>query len=202
MTNTTYADLATLRTYPGIPAAGEDAYLQSLLNAAAGMVDGWCNTTFVSSNVALEKHNGTGSRYLQLRRRPVLSVSTVELDGTTYSSDAYEIDYEHGQIIIPDDDEDSRNPRIWRSANAMRIGWPLGTQNIAVSYSHGHSAVPDEVTVATCQVASGLYLSGKRQGVQSESLGPRSISYGTASQSMPATAKHLLDRYRIYEVGI
>lgn len=200
MSDTTYATVTTLRSYPGIPASGEDTYLQSLLNAAAGLVDGWCNTTFVSTTATAETHDGTGSRFLHLLHRPVISVTTVTLDTSTLSTDAYEIDYAQGTLVIPYDSEDERNPRIWRRSGGDNDGWPVGTRNIAVTYTYGYSAVPDGVSTATCMIAAGLYQDGQRRGVSAESLGPRSITYDKAQGGLPPAAAMLLQRYVEHEV--
>lgn len=200
MADTTYATVDDdLRLFDGIPASGEATYLQLLLNAAAGMADAYCNTRFESVAVT-EVHDGTGNRFLKLRHRPVLSVTSVTLDDSAISSDSYEIDYDSGRLVVPEYDEDSRNPRIWREPSAAKPGWPRGTQNISVVYNYGHAATPDDVRAAVCMIAAGLYQDGQRRGVSAESMGPRSLTY-KAHQALPVAAMQLLDRYRQYYIG-
>jgi hypothetical protein len=201
MPNTTYATLADLRTHAGIPATGEDALLQALLNTAAEVVDGYCNTTFVSTTITLEMHDGAGSRWLYLRHRPVISITEIQLVGAAISTDAYELDTDEGCAIIPhyDEDEEGRNPRLWRRSGGDVDGWPTGTRNIGVTYVYGHSTIPDGLSIATCMIAAALYQGGQRRGVTSESLGPRTVAY-SAAESIPSVARVMLDKYREYEV--
>jgi len=198
MVDTTYATLADLRTHAGMPAATEDTLLQALLNAAASMVDGYCNTAFVATTVTLELHDGDGGRFLQLRHRPVISVTTVELDGSTLDDDSYEIDTAQGWLVIPEYDAETANPRIWRGGSGS--AWPLGTRNIGVTYIYGYSAVPAAVSAATCMIAAALYQSGQRRGISAKSLGPLSYTFREDAH-FPHEASALLDRYREYEVA-
>lgn len=199
MANTTYATLTDLKTHAGMPATGEDTLLQALLNAAASMVDGYCNTTFVSTTATLELHDGDGGRFLQLRHRPVISVATVELDGSAISSDEYEIDNAQGWLVIPEYDAETVNPRIWRGGEGTGC-WPRGTRNIGITYAYGYATVPDAVSVATCMVAAALYQSGQRRGVSAKQLGPLSYTF-TSDQHFPSAARAALERYREFEVA-
>jgi hypothetical protein len=208
--------LTDLRQHQGIPATGQDAFLQDLINAAAALVDGWCNTAFVETTVTNEMHDGAGGRFLKLKHRPVISVTSVALDTSAISTDAYEVDTEQGELIIPFvahsfeneltlNETAYRNIRVWRNEGRDQLGWPMGTRNIAVSYTYGYSSVPNGVGTACCMVAAGLYQAGQRRGISAETLGPRSIAYGARGllevQGFPDSARMLLERYREYDLG-
>lgn len=199
MANTTYQTLDLLRAYSGVPASGEDVYLQALLNAAAEAVDSYCNTRFVSTSVTAEQHDGDGGRWLKLRHRPVLSVTSVTIDGATIDSSTYEVNLEEGYLIIPEIDETNRDPRVWRSGSTP--GWPRGARNIAVTYSYGYSGdIPPDVVAATSMIAAALYQENQRRGIQSEQAGPYSATY-LQQAGLPSGARMLLDRYRQPELG-
>jgi hypothetical protein len=195
--DTTYAQLTDLRLFAGVPTDG-DELLQLILNTAAGLVDDYCNTTFVPTTVIDEVHDGTGTQYILLLHRPVVSVTSVKIDDVELASDSYEVAKREGHIVMPDITDEDRNPRIWRSCQSAQ--WPRGERNIKVTYSYGYSSVPEAVKMATCLTAATMYQSNLRQGIASESRGPRSVSYSPAHNGVPSSARQALDRYRESEV--
>jgi len=197
---TTYLLLADLRAYAGVPATGEDAYIQALLDAAAEQVDSYCNTRFASTAITLDLHDGDGSRFLKLRHRPVIAVSDVQLAGASIDSALYVVDLAQGYIVLPVLTSDyPRDPRVWRGDTPQ--GWPRGNQNIGVSYTYGYATVPADVIVATGMIAAALYQDNARRGVQSESAGPYSTTYIQGAEGLPLSTRRLLHRYIEHELG-
>jgi hypothetical protein len=65
-----------LKTYLGVPQDRDPARWDALRVAAEAVVKGWCKREFESKTYT-EYLAGTGSRFLVLRHRPVISVTSV-----------------------------------------------------------------------------------------------------------------------------
>lgn len=210
---TAYATLADLRTHPGIPASGSDALLQACLDAAAAAIDYHCTGLEHSDEyfkvgghtVTAEKHSGRRTRQIRLRRRPVLTITSVEVDGSVFDSTLYELSEDGGGgwlETVDWTDTDGYNPRIWRGDSSEKFVWPEGTNNIEVTYTYGYSAIPDKVKKACAMLAKQIYDTEIRNGVSAESNGPVSKSYTSfAGFSIPNLVASLLAPYVQLEVG-
>lgn len=185
---TSYLTLTELHNYSlsGVPATGADTELQLYLNAAALMLDAHCHTKFEATAVTGE-YSGDGERVLHLRKRPVISITSVTVDSSAWADGTdYEL-VDDRRLVVPYSTE--YNPRTRLKGGC----WPHGTNNISVVYSYGYSAAPDDVKFALAKLVEHLYANDGSEGVASESLGPRSITYvGTA---MPGIIGLLLAPY-------
>ena len=93
--------------------------------------------------------------------------------------------------------------------------WPIGIQDIEVTYTHGYATIPDDIRGVAARAASRLFQAGLRAeetggvlGIASKSLGDFSVSYtaeGSAEGSMGASGarvlslsdKDLLNKYKL-----
>lgn len=180
--STTYATLSQLKTLLGESGTDHDTLLQLYLDSAAEWIDLRCRSTFVSGNATLEEYDGTGTRAILLRNRPVRSISEVRLDGSAIESTSYELS-EAAYLVTPKGRSDFDNPRLWRGEDACDQFWPVGTNNVAVSYAYGYAAVPVSIQSATLMLARHWWDQEQRRGVSSESFGPRSVVYGQLGEA-------------------
>jgi hypothetical protein len=183
-----YASTTELKGRLGISGSSEDTHLAIILNAATALIDGLCNTTFTSTTVTSEEYDGTGSRYLQLRHRPVISVTSVYIDGSLLGSSEYELQAREGFLVVPEN-EGYVNPRLY-SQGEMPDGWvwPRGTNIVSVTYAYGYSATPDAVKLACIYLSMQMYRKEGALGVKSEGMGPRSITYTDTGAITPEVA--------------
>lgn len=140
-----------------------------------------------------------GSR-LFLPELPVASVASVEEDGELLTAGADE-DYQLGQHgILHRVDQD----------------WVSGIQIVEVTYTHGHSPIPQDVRDVCTRAASRAYQAGLKAaemaaipGVQAKSLGDFSVQFGgesgsagesvlgaSAAPMLLRSEQRMLDRYR------
>lgn len=192
-----YPVLADVNSWLGV--SGEDSIVTVLLNSAIAAVEGFCNTKFISTSVTDESYDGDGARFLLLRNRPVISVSSVSIEGNAVSSDLYDVNANQSMLVLPQDVE-GYDARL-RLYNGML--WPRGTANILVSYNYGYATTPADVTHAIYETISYFYGRRKSLGITSESLGPRSVVWAgavTGGFSLPAEVKGLLRAYVQHEV--
>ena len=186
-----YALLANLKIRLGITTvdADRDTILQLMLDAATLAIDNFCNTTFATVNtVASEVHDGDGSRYLQLRFRPITTVTTVTMEDSAVSSDDYEVQAREGFLVFPETNE--YNPRTRITGNR----WLQGDQNIDVAYEYGTASVPKPIELACLRLASLWYR--QQSGVKSERMGPRDLTWSDAEGgAMPVEVRGMLSAY-------
>lgn len=194
-----YATLAQLRTHTGMPAAGQDELLQALLDAATGWIDGFTNSTFVQATATDEAYDGTGSRSILLRHRPVIEVTAVTVSGAVWSSELWTVNNLGWLVAV--DNFDISNPRLYRRDDCeQQCGWPPGTQNIKVTYSYGYTSVPAAVATACAMLAAHWYRTDRRQDAKSVSYGPISKTFGETT-GVPPTILTLLSRFIQTQVG-
>jgi hypothetical protein len=108
--------------------------------------------------------SGDGSRTLLLPAAPVVgsvAIVVTDLDGTTTLDPSL---YQIGR----------RNGIITRTDNH---GWPVGLENIEVTYTHGYDPVPGEISDAVLDQAAAIAMTLAH--VQQESGGSQSASYRT-----------------------
>lgn len=78
-----------------------------------------------------------------------------------------------------------------------RNRWPDGMGNISVVYSHGYDPIPGGIQDAVLEQAAVLAL--VQAGVQSESAGPQSITYG--QQATSGVTQRWSDAVAAYRLG-
>lgn len=187
---TTYALLADLYKLRGMPSADANGLLQLYLDTAADRIDAYCNTQFTTGTATSEVYSGDGGRVIWLAHRPAIAITTVVVDDSTLASSEYELE-DYRRLVIPEGDY---NPRLRSSAGC----WPLGTNNIEVTYSYGYAAVPNAVKLATMKLAAFYYRRDGSGGVKAENLGGRGLTY--SDDELPADIRGLLARYIEHKV--
>lgn len=143
--------------------------------------------------------DGNNSNKLYLPELPVISVSTVKLNGITLE---YSTDYKLGQHGI-----------LYK----LNGTWDSGVQNIEITYSHGYDPIPTEIKSVCARAASRLVqmaiASGEFNGipiVASTSIGDYSVAYNnnannsamgvSGARILLPSEMSILNRYR--QVGL
>ncbi|WP_411503475.1 phage gp6-like head-tail connector protein [Brevibacillus centrosporus] len=156
-----------------------DETLLLLIVAATQAIEHHCKRTFRKQRYT-ERISGHSSPYLNLRNYPIHQVEEVRTDH------------------LLGDYEEIGEGRLFRAK-----GWPVGEQNIFVSYVGGY-VLPDEATGAeprtlpeSIELACLLYVQmlGRNPGAKSERVGDISVSYEEDTQSLPAPVAALLTPY-------
>lgn len=135
--------------------AGEQS---SLIEAASRYVKDYTQRAFLRTTYT-EYLSGDGTKDLRLSHYPVLSVSSVTVDGTT------ETDY----VLLPDEGILVRGDSTDDPAGS--IGWDRGTRNIVVTYIGGEILVPEPVKRAVILMAKELQQRIDAGAMRREKLG-------------------------------
>lgn len=118
--------------------------------------------------------NGDGSEILLLPAAPFTDI-TVLVDGTE----------------VTDYTADRRGGYLRRTGR-----WPYGLGNIEVTYSHGYSVIPGGIRDAVLEQAQ---LNLIRAGVQAESAGTQSVTWG--SQATTGVTARWSEAVAVYQLG-
>jgi hypothetical protein len=124
-------------------------------------------------------YDGTGGDALLLGETPVWSAGTVVVTGGTVT------DY-----MV------TRNGLLLRGSAGSdpRPIWPMGRQNVVVTYDHGYDVVPQDVRMVAISVASRLVVQGL---ASEEQIGDVRIKYATAGATdLTNGERFILSKYR------
>jgi hypothetical protein len=128
-----------------------------------------------SANIALD---GNGGDCLLLPQRPVNTAGTLTINGVA------ETDF----MVTTDG-------RLLRgtAGGVPRPVFPVGRQNVTVTYTYGYDEVPRDVRMVALSIASRLIV----QGVAvEESLGDARVKYAVAGSDLTRNEERILGKYR------
>lgn len=171
--------LADVQTYLGDSAAASSPVLALLITNASAFIEQYCNRTFALTSYT-ETRNGNGGNKLFLLNGPVVSVSSVTVDGN----------------VVPP----SPNPLAsgWVNDDSMvyiRGGWfACGIQNVTVQYSAGFATTPADVAQACIELVAEKFAKRNRIDKASETLGTQQTQ-AYIQADMPARVKTALQPY-------
>lgn len=178
---TQLATLAQVKQYIGNASdATDDSLLTALIESASARIERDCSRTFDLTQYS-EIHDGDGSRRLTVRNSPLVSVSSLIINGRTIpQSTAFNAD---GWVVA--------SP--WGLSLRGQYRFEFGVQNVVITYSAGYPSIPDDLSQACAAMVSLLYKERDRLGLTSKSVGGESISYTT---DMPEYVRRVIDSYR------
>lgn len=176
-----------LTDYLGRDVTTDDGALAAV-DAACDMVRSLAEQDFNETTGDTITLDGTGTDALILPQLPVNNVGTVNLidslGGTTAVTD-YAVK-DNGVLVRH---RGSATTSWWPSI------WPLGRQNVQVTYDHGYGTadLPRDIRMVALSVASRLIV----QGVASfEQVGQNQIRYGTNATDFTNGEKMIIAKYR------
>lgn len=132
--------------------------------------------------------DGRGTDTLLLPQRPVTNVGTVTVNGVADTSFTYTSE---GHLIRTSEDEPTF--ATWSGTGESLAYWPSGRQNITVTYTHGGTAVPDDVRAVALMIAYRMVTQG---GAIQEQVGDVRKTYAVAATDLTAGERAILHKYR------
>lgn len=173
--------LANVKAYlsPPLTTTADDALLTRLVTAASQFIQTWLGRT-IAETAYSETRNGVGGTRLFLRHRPVVSVSSVTVDGVAIAPASGP-----GQPGYLFDDN---------SVYLAGYAFTRGAQNVTVAYTAGYAATPPELEQACIALVALRYKERDRIGQVSKNLAGEVVSF--TQKDMPADVQTLLDQYR------
>lgn len=153
----------------GIGADEWDAELSKALGAAADDVEDWTDTRFelTDASATLSRPCGVTEYELPLPKRPIESVTSVEIDDETLAESEYVIHETHLEL---EPEADTKR-------------WPTTRRSVSVEWNYGYGTVPGRVRDVIIRLARAALDRIKTDGLESEALGDgTSYSYRAPSE--------------------
>lgn len=181
-TTNALVSLAEAKTFLKISASSEDSVIEDFINRASIWANDYTGRRLkLRSNS--EGYDGDGSDILLLRDYPVIGVSYFQIEGDPVPLNIF--------------DDFSLNPEsgIIKITNGSRL--TKGFYNVSVTYTAGYTTPPEPIKEAVLLYVGHLYrrqYADQKFGVQSETVGDRTTTYG--SDDIIPKAKSLLNPYR------
>jgi hypothetical protein len=168
---------AELSNHTGYDLAG-DLAVQPILDAACDICRTVAGQPFSQTTGGTAVLDGTGTDAILLPNIPVTRAGTVLVNGTAIT------DYTL-----------NANGILFRGATGTdpRPVWPLGRQNVTVTYDYGYQTVPSDVRMVALSIATRLATQG--QAVQ-EAVGDVQIRYQAPPMDLSVGEKLILGKYR------
>lgn len=179
---TQLATLAQVKEYIGNSAdATDDALLTRLIDAASELIERSCSRVFGSASYT-ESRDGNGGNFIVLNYRPIISISSVTVDGKT----------------IPQ----SAGPTLagwvqgspWKISLRGQYAFTEGVQNVALAYTAGFATIPADLVQSCCLLVGLGYKERDRLGLTSKGVGGESISF--SSDDLPDPVSRTVNNYR------
>lgn len=169
---------------PHMSATELDDVLVEAINVATERILSVVRGPIVQTNYVLQPHNGTGTRFLYLYYGPVVAVTEVRIASggasSTLDAAAYTVAASRGALIRAD------------------TVWPLGSQNVLVSYSAGYAQIPWAVRRACARLALSMAMDRGRDPRVVRESGPSMLVDRTAVDPMTGLPSDVLDMLRPY----
>lgn len=192
-----FCSIDDINTFLGTTILPDDAQALLAIDEATAVIQNYCNQKIEQVSDDTIQLDGTGSTKLFLPELPVVSITSVEVDGVLLDPTYYAL---------------AENGVLWRKYGV----WTVGARNIKIAYTHGYVSIPEDVKGVCYRSASRLYqaqLKALRQdfvsGLQSVSVGDWSETYETAggssgesdkgvsaARTLLMSEKDILNRYR------
>lgn len=146
-----------------------DPTVAQLLASVEGFIDAIAGRAIEAADYTIE-FDGTGDKYLYVPYGPINTVTSVTVDGDTWTLDT---DYK------------------WRSDGrfvALGGEWPQGDQNVEIVFNGGYATAPAGYVTVGSAIAKRLYEEGATSGnspdgVVQETIGSYSVTYSWQNAS-------------------
>lgn len=132
---------------------GWSDYVQDMIKEYTGIDYG-------SSNTYTEDYDGTGTSVLRLKHRPVTSISSLSVDGTSMTSSEYKVYDTYVELV-----QNYGRP-IQEAMGSTGSIFPVGQKNVSVTYVAGESA-PRRVAFCAALMVTIIANVAKRGGADS-----------------------------------
>lgn len=199
--------LATVKTELNISNNDDDTFLGALIDQASAFIRKYTGRLFERQTLT-ETLPGTGFVDLYLTRTPVVTLTSITLNGTLLSTDEYTLnDADIGQIIRHDD-ADVPSGVVWPLPNrpssglSQHIQWGSFANNISIVYVAGYllpgeddRTLPEDLERVCIETVKWFF--EKRTGdpsVRFEKIGDAAQAFEVNKQ-LPLTITMVLDRW-------
>ena len=184
-------NLARVEQFLKIPGSGDDDIINNLVAAVSGEIQGWLDRAIIQATAKDEKLDSIGDAKLHTRHFPIISISSLEENGSALVEDT-------GFECL---EQDKLAGALVRISGDSPIGWASGRRVVKLTYDHGYASVPEAIVQAATELVAFDYLQSgasaqKRFGLSgSASDTGGGVTYTTREQLWEA-CKPRLSPYR------
>lgn len=167
----------------------DDSFLATLITRASAFFLNQTNRTGILPQSVVERRNGKGNYQIHPYWWPILSVSSVSVNGVTIpaTSDGKQYGWMNTQRLIY---------TVSAYSRCDALDW--GIQNIVLSYTYGWVTIPPDITQAVMELIGMKYKRRDHIDVVSKSFGSPSAQAITYSQKdVPPEVASVVAQYKI-----
>lgn len=170
--------LANVKQWLAITTSTDDALLTRLIGSASDYIEAWLNRN-LSLQAYTSYRDGIDSTRMMFRNYPVVSVSTVSVDGV---------------VIQPS--VNGRPGYVFNDTSVSLIGYRFtkGYSNVYFAYSAGFAVIPSEIEQACIELVGLRYKDRDRIGINSKTLAGETITF--TSKDFSDAVETTLKQYR------
>jgi hypothetical protein len=192
--------LAEVKSYLKIGDTNSDTILEGWIDRASHGIEKYCGRKFAVQSITSEIHDGTGDDRLYTNYFPITQLSTettpssaqklAALQKRDTPDDSWEdIEDDIDHIFLNDD---------WQYILLYDRFFPVGTQNIRVSYKAGFTVIPGDVWQVSLEMVAEMWNNSKQSGQDRLGRASRSMGQFTDSfRSLRPEWREVLNRYRL-----
>jgi hypothetical protein len=176
--------IADVKLHLGIADTAFDTVLTPIVAAIERAARTYTRYLLEQATVTAEKHSGDGRLFLDLNERPIVSVATLKIGGTTIVAGASSWEV-----------HDAKAGRLYRPSG---WDWPsnAGQNNVEVTYDAGYAASSAELAelkLALVEWSASRFRLRNKVEYQTESFQDHSATYYA---DMPGNTKFVLTSYK------
>lgn len=194
--------LETAKTELGLSGTASDAVVERLINGASEAIERYCRRSFARATVTSERVKGYAGPRLLLERTPIVSVTSIIINGSTIDAAGYYIEKAEAGVLY--------RPAGWEWTAQTQVGSIIqepspGTEEglYLVTYVGGYQTpaqggtrtLPYDLEQACLECVTNFYRGrGKHQALETETEEGKAEPWTGAS--LTPGARKLLNPYR------
>jgi hypothetical protein len=155
----------------------------------------WRTTATWEYDTYTERLNGNGSRVLRPRHWPIVSITSLEVDGSTWNIMLNTTATEAGQEAFFNDQQ-KPFPRSITARGSYYF--PKGQANIRLVSVAGFLVFPEDARTAVLWVAALIFDEPKRIGIGAKTLGPEQVQLMVRNMKGYDIIQDALDHYSVH----
>lgn len=192
-TNRRLTEVDTVKAVLGVTGATDDTLIGTLIDQMSAAAESYCNRVFAKETIEETFRHLAGLDFIILRRRPVVDIASITVDGVALEETQYEVDAEAGFLYRLDGSD-------------CRVRWCAS--KVVISYDGGYvppgdegRTLPQDLEAGVIELIKVSYLSRKRDPGLKREFVPGVIDYeyfqaDATVGSLPTAATDKLDPYR------
>lgn len=198
----------TFKTEANVSGVTDDGFIDSLISQASDAIRKYCGRKFERESIT-ETMPGTGSSRLLVTRTPIVTLTSVTVNGTLVDSDEYTLEDADLGLLLRHDDGTPPAPKPWSTPAYLHMGLSReivkssGSNNISVVYvagyllpGEGSPTLPSDIERACLDIIKARYLARENDpNIRSQKIGDASETR-VAGDGLTVVAKTLLDPWR------